>query len=285
MTTENFLFRQLEKSFNTYSKSQKILARLIIEHYQKVAFLTIKGFADLSGTSEATIVRFIKRLGFSGYPDFQKEVRRLLRSDLKGHERFEIASEIKKTDRDPVREVIEKEFENLSHLQKSIDPAGIRNAVSAIKQANEIIVIGTRASASLACHFSFGLSKLNFRTTRILNVNSELFDMLDGLENYPLVIIIGFPRYLNDLLDILDFCRKRQIKTMVLTDSPFSPLTGDINLYMSAESSSFIAFYCAPMVVINTIVIELSLLNKQTTLNTLNRFEKLAENKNYFYRS
>lgn len=282
MQSKSILFHRIENKINTFSKNQKILARLVLNDYQKVAFLTIKGFAELSGISEATIVRFVKLLGFDGYPDFQKEIRRIVRIDLKGNERFEIGYEIKEPQGKLISEIIEKEIDNFSHLQKMVDPETVKTAALAIKNATEVFVMGTRASASLACHFSFALSKLKIRTHRILKVNSELFDLLDEINAGAILIIIGFPRYVNELLDVLTFCKERKIKTIALTDSPFSPLTGDINLFSPAESSSFIAFHCAPLVLMNSVVIELSLINKKATLSSLDRFEKLAEAKNYF---
>ncbi len=282
MKPDSFLFDALQNSFDTYSRSQKSLARLVLSDYQKVAFLTIKDFAELSGISETTIVRFVKILGFDGYPDFQKEIRRIVRSDLKGDERFKIGYDIRGRQGKRISEIIEKEIDNFSHLQKTFDPQTIKAAARAIDQATDVYVVGTRASASLACHLSFGLSKLNIRTTRILRINSELFDLLDRLNSGALLIVIGFPRYVNDLLDVLTFCKERKIKTIAVTDSPFSPLKGDINLYSPAESFSFMAFHCAPLVLINAVVIELSMLDKKKSLAVLNRFEILAESKKYF---
>ena len=39
------------------------------------------------------------------------------------------------------------------------------------------------------------------------------------------------------------------------------------------------------MVLINTLIIELSLLKNENTLKELNRFEKIAEARNYFYKT
>jgi DNA-binding MurR/RpiR family transcriptional regulator len=95
-----------------------------------------------------------------------------------------------------------------------------------------------------------------------------------------LIIIIGFPRYLKDLVEILGFAKEKGIKTIAITDSPFSALVGEINLYTPAESISFMGFHCAPLVLINTIIHEFSLLDKESTLNALNSFERLAETRN-----
>lgn len=282
MKTKIPIFDFLKKNFDDFSKSQKILAKQILTNYQKVAFLTIKELSEVSGVSEATIVRFVKFLGFHGFPDFIKEIRRIVRSDLKGDERFRITGPKSKQKKDLISEIIDKEIENILHLQKISNPGAISNAIDAISKSSEVVVVGIRATASLACHFSFGLSKLSKKTTRILSINTETYDLINRIDKDALVIIIGFPRYVNELFQFIKFCKKNSIKTLSITDSPFSPLVSDINVYSPAESTSFIAFHCAPLLLINTIIIALSMKNKNTTVKSLNRFEKLAEANKYF---
>ena len=102
------------------------------------------------------------------------------------------------------------------------------------------------------------------------------------MDEKSLVIVIGFPRYLRDLKQILDFSKEKEITTISITDSEFSALIGDINLYTPAETTTFISSHCAPLMLINTIVTELSLMDKQRTRIALENFEKLAESLKYF---
>jgi DNA-binding MurR/RpiR family transcriptional regulator len=282
MNPKNTMLETLKNNINHYSDSQKVLARLILTNYQEIAFMTIKEFAGFSGISEATIVRFVKYLKYEGYPGFQKELQRIIRADLKGNERFKIALDSKGNDEDIISDIIEKEIGNLLQLQKISDSKSIDKAVMSIKNATEVIIIGTRSTAFLACHLDFGLSKLEIRSTRILSINSEIYEFLARLNINSLVIVIGYPRYLNELIEILEFCKEKKLKTMAITDNPASPLVADDNLYSPAESSTFIAFGCAPLVLINAIIVKTSLLNKDETLSALGRYEKLAESRKLF---
>jgi DNA-binding MurR/RpiR family transcriptional regulator len=272
----------LENNIDSYSKSQKVLARVILTNYQKVAFQTIKRFSEFSGISEATIVRFVKLLKFEGYPEFQKELQRIIRADLKGNEKFKIAYDSKGGDDILLSDVINKEIDNLHQLQKVSDSKSMDNAIRSIKSAREVIIIGTRSSASLACHFAFGLSKLGIRTTRILSISSEEYDFIGRLNSESLVIVIDFPRYSNELLNIFDFCKTEKLKTIAITDSRVSPYAADINLYSPSESLSYIAFRSAPLSLITAIIIKLSMISKDETISSLSQFEKRAEAKKYF---
>ena len=284
MVQEDYFFKQLKDRIESLSKNQRILARYIRAHYQRVAFSTIKQLAQLSGVSEATIVRFVRALDFKGYPAFQKEIRRIVRADLKGTERFKLTYESKGQKQSPFSGIIEKEIENISYLQEAFNPKEFKRTLLAIQKAPEVLIVGTRSSASLAHHFWFGLTKLEIKATRILSITTETYDYINRLDRRTCVLFIGFPRYLRELIDLLDFSKEKDLRTIILTDSPFSPLQGEINLYTPAESSLFVAFHCAPLILINAILNELSLMEKDKTLNALNRFEALAEAKGYFHK-
>jgi DNA-binding MurR/RpiR family transcriptional regulator len=282
MKQDNPLLNQLRDYSANYSRRQRVLAKWILTHYQRVAFATIKELADLAGVSESTIVRFAKVLGFTGYPAFQKEIRRILRSDLKGNERFRLAYESQRRSTNPLSKIIKKEIENIGYLHDNFDEKVFRKTLSAIKHASEIVVVGTRSSAPLAYHLWFGLTKLEIRVKRVLAITTETYDEINRLDRRALIIVIGFPRYLRELLDILSFAKKRGIKTITITDSPFSSLLGDLSLFSPAESTSFMAFHCAPLVLINALIQGLSLIHTERTSKALNRFEILAEARDYF---
>ena len=73
-----------------------------------------------------------------------------------------------------------------------------------------------------------------------------------------------------------DLAKGRGLATLTITDSAFSPLRGRISLYAPAESASFVAFHCAPLVLINALVHELSIADERKTVAALNRFEAVV---------
>ena len=158
MRPQSDVFNLLKSNIQNYSRSQRILAKYILDNYQTVAFSTIKQLSELSRVSEATIIRFVKLLGFKGYPPFQREIRRKLRAELKGNERFDMASEIKEKKSDLLSVLIEKEIENFKNLLAAFNKKEFRKAIAAITNADSIVVVGARGTASLSYRLWFGLN-------------------------------------------------------------------------------------------------------------------------------
>jgi DNA-binding MurR/RpiR family transcriptional regulator len=285
MSTPAPLIVRLTDGTRNYSKNHRVLAKHILDHYQSVAFSTVKELAQASGVSEATIVRFAKTLDFSGYPGLQQEIRRMVRADLKGTERFALTAQHKSgsaTEAGPLDAVIDKELQNINGLRETLDRKALTRAVKRLHGASELVIVGTRSTAPLAHHLWFGLDKIGIKATRFLGVTPETYGHLNRLDHKACVVAIGFPRYLRELVECLRFARERPLKTVTITDSPFSPLAGDITLCTPAESASYFASHCAPLILINSLLHALSLLDQPRTLAALDCFEALAERQAYF---
>jgi DNA-binding MurR/RpiR family transcriptional regulator len=115
-------------------------------------------------------------------------------------------------------------------------------------------------------------------------VTSDTYDQTNRLDRRACVVVIGFPRYLRELVELLDFAKSAKLATLAITDSAFSPLRGDVSLYAPAESASFMAFHSAPLVLINALLHELSFADRGATVAALDRFEAVADHRNFFHK-
>ncbi|MGH8617189.1 MAG: MurR/RpiR family transcriptional regulator [Burkholderiales bacterium] len=277
------LLARLTDGTRNYSKHHRLLAKHILDHYQNVAFATVKQLSQQAGVSEATIVRFAKALDFSGYPGLQQEIRRMVRADLKGTERFALTAQPRSAaEAGPLDAVIDKEQQNINGLRETLDRKALTRAVKLLHGASTVAIIGTRSTAPLAHHLWFGLDKIGVAATRFLAVTPETYGQLDRLDRKACVVVIGFPRYLRETVECLRFARQRSLTTVTITDSPFSPLKGDVTLHTPAESASYFAAHCAPLILINGLLHAVSLRDPPRTLAALKRFEALAEQQAYF---
>jgi DNA-binding MurR/RpiR family transcriptional regulator len=272
------LMQALAERGDALPKTQRVLARHVLRNYQSVAFATITELARQTGVSEASVVRFANAFGYSGYPAFQKEIRRIVRADLKGTDRLQLADSADT----PLARTIAKERENIAALEESHDPEALAEAVRILTGAREILIAGARSTASLAAHLWFALDKLRLPVTRLDATASEAIDRVGRLNDGGCLVAIGFPRYLRALVALVGLARERGARTIVITDSPFSALRGDVGLHAPAESASFVAFHAAPLILINTLIDALVRANPDRAAEALAAFESLAERERYF---
>lgn len=264
------------------TRNQRQLAEFVLKEQQGVAFATVSELAEQTGISPATIVRFAKSLGFDGYIGLQREVRRALRAELRGPERFRAALQPRRDSESALSPVIGQELENIAALQDYHDPATLDAAVRSLSDASRILVIGCRSTASLANHFWFALSKAGLEAERVLSIDTDTYERMERLDDSGCIVVIGFPRYLAELNGVLRHARDAGRRLIVITDSPFSPFRGDVTLFAPVVSSSFVAFHSAPLILIATLMAEIAADRPERTLKALDRFEALADRRGLF---
>ncbi|MCC7346828.1 MAG: MurR/RpiR family transcriptional regulator [Variibacter sp.] len=276
------LIKAIEARATELSPAHRRLARHVMNHWQGIAFSTGAELARSAKVSEATVNRFATLLGFGGYPGLQKEVRRLVRADLKGTDRLQLAAAHPPAGSDPLEHVVAKELENITHLRSHHDPAALRAAATTLRGARRVLVIGARSTAALAFHLWFALDKLGLDAARSLSADTEATDRIGRMDGRDAVVVIGFPRYLRTLVAALELAASRGIPRIVVTDSPFSALKGDIALHSTAESASFVAFQAAPLILLNALIEEVAALDRPSALRALAEFEAVAGAEAYF---
>src|SRR2546430_8756564 len=65
----------ITERFDDFSRSQKDVARYIVDHLDEAAFQTAEELARRANTSSSTAVRFSQALGFEGFPELQGAAR------------------------------------------------------------------------------------------------------------------------------------------------------------------------------------------------------------------
>src|SRR4026209_2233497 len=65
----------IRERFEEFSRSQKDVARYIVDHLEEAAFQTAEELARRADTSSSTVVRFSQALGFEGFPELQEAAR------------------------------------------------------------------------------------------------------------------------------------------------------------------------------------------------------------------
>ena len=89
----NALISKIQTELPGFSKGQKQIARYILEHYDKAAFMTASRLGVTVGVSESTVVRFATELGYDGYPHLQRALQEMIRNKLTSVQRIEVSND------------------------------------------------------------------------------------------------------------------------------------------------------------------------------------------------
>ena len=275
--TQKDILRALEQRLPSFSKGQRVLARFVLDNYDKAAFMTASRLGAAVGVSESTVVRFAAELGFRGYPGMKKALQEVVRSRLTAVERLEVAEQTMNT-QDVARAVLRADIANLQATLDETDEAAFNTAVDRILSARRIFIVGMRTSTTLANFLGFYLNLLRDNVHVIQDTAAmEVYEQMLRVREGDLVIGISFPRYSNRTINAMKYARDRHVGTLGLTDTKASPLNeySDVCLFAKSEMVSFLDSLVAPMGLINALIVAIGSRDREHTRQTFKDLENI----------
>ena len=247
----------IQTRMNTFSKGQKLIARFILESYDKAAFMTASRLGKTVNVSESTVVRFAAELGYDGYPSMQKALQEMIRNKLTSIQRIEVAND-RIGNQDVLSMVMQSDIEKIRMTMEETDRESFKAAVDAILAAKRIYILGVRSAAALADFIGFYFN-LIFDNIVLVHTTSasEIFEQLLRVGPEDVVIGISFPRYSSRTVKAMRFARDRGANVIALTDSEASPLAeiATETLLAKSDMASFVDSLVAPLSLVNALIV------------------------------
>ena len=278
------LLRDIEERMPSFSKSQKIISRYILENYDKAAYMTASKLGAVVKVSESTVVRFAIELGFDGYPEFQHSLQEIVRTRLTSFQRMEVTNSLI-GDGDVLTKVLMSDMEKIKKTLDDIDRKAFEEAVERIVRARDIYIMGIGSSSSLAATLNLNL-RMIFDNVKLIQASSasEIYEQIMNIGKEDVLIAVSFPRYSKKAVSAVSFAGKSGADVIALTDSEVSPIAPYAHQVLCAKSdmASFADSLVAPLSVINALVVAVSRNKKDELTVRLHQLEKIWEEYNVY---
>ena len=282
---KNNAILKMESMERFYSKSELLLYNFINTNMNRIPNMTIKELSNATNVSEATIIRFTRKLGFDGFREFKLNFS--INAAVLSQEETDIVKEIKSSD--TPKEVFEKilrfTVDSLESTIDTIDDDMINKTVELIVDAyvnnNRIFLTGAGASSVLVNQFRIKLMRLNIHVIYFEDAHLQ-FEAITGINEDDLLIVFTTLGQTTQVLDQIDVAQKKKAKVVLITQFGNNELKdkADVSIYFSAlENNLRIASQISIIVqsqIIDTIFILLSLKDLDSIRNNV------KETKSYF---
>lgn len=255
--------RRIGETLGELTIKQKLLARFMLQHPEKIGFLSIRDLAEQVGVSTATVSRLCSQLGYSGYDELGREVQQSLQYEMSTPARLrmlnDVADQAGDTPQTAFDRVVDMETQNLLLLRRMADRGTLMRCVVDLHDAESVFVVGSMGSTALAEYFAYALGKVR-RSVRLASSGTGSSDWLALSNAGPetLVILIGFPRYQRRTIEIGQHAKARGARILAVTDQESSPLArlADLVIPVPISLSTVVDSFAAPVVLIHGLVVE-----------------------------
>lgn len=192
---------------------------------------SISQLARASGVSEATVVRFVRALGYSGYRSFAVALASSVPATLPSDEKRE--KPVPDTLMGVVRKVFEEEAQALAQAPKTLKNDSLEKAVNALVDARHVFCFAAGNSSLLAGVAEYRLVRLGINCIAIRDA-IQMAIQTSLLTPKDVVLAFSQTGRNRDAVDGLTLAKQAGATTIGVTSEPGSPLvkTSDIALVL-----------------------------------------------------
>jgi RpiR family carbohydrate utilization transcriptional regulator len=217
--------------------AEKRVAQVILSDPREAVHYSITQLAEKAEVSDATVVKFCKRLGYKGYQEFKI----MLAQDVAAKPQL-IHGEVEPGN--DVQTIKEKIFQaNISALQETaqvLETEALERAVQALANAGEIHFYGVGASGIVALDAEQKFSRIGLRTSAFLDTHLQIARAVH-LREGDVAVCLSFSGETVEIVEALRAAKQAGALTIAITSFSGSTLAreADVLLLTSTQQNLF----------------------------------------------
>lgn len=218
-----------EAQLSLGTRTFRTLAQLIDTPRQAAVF-SISELAASHGINASTLTRLAKRLGYSGFSEFQGVFRRHVASgdDFYSERVGKLLADppVSLTDKSTLAEIADDEAANVAAMVENLDSAQLVHTAQALASARAIRIQGLRHLYSIACLMSYGLGMIRDDVAVLGTAGHGVAHSMAQMQKGDLLIALGHAPYTRMTVDACVLASRYDLRIIAITDSFASPLAG-----------------------------------------------------------
>lgn len=264
--------------YQEMSKSEQSVASYFCDHVQDFALYTLDNVADSIGVSTTSVIRFCRKLGFTGYKDFQTHLRAEVNIQLTLPEQFQLLDNLQDNNA-LLQRILQDGIANLEKTFSEMPIQTLDEAVRLIHKAKRVFTFGMRESFALA-HYTYTRLATARGNAQILDVgyNGMVEQALD-LTADDVVIFYLFHRYTAQARKVLPFVKAQGATVILITSAPYNSLEKYASLILPCHTSTrgIKNSSLAPICLADYFCNAVAMLNKPNTDERMRKIESVLQ--------
>ncbi len=273
------ILRLISSKLKDLPNSQRVLGEYIMTNYKDAASLSALDLGKKVGVSDATVIRFAKSLGYTGYPEIKRELFTCLtRQENPSEKMVKAISRVKKLD-SALTEVFQHDIDNIQETLKSFSKEQVDAAVQFIYTARRTYILGLNSCESLAHFLNFHLRRLHLDVHLVTSAGQVMYEQMSPINHQDVLVVISYPRYSWDSLNAIELAKERKSKVVSITDKAYCAIAeaSDIPLVAHSTSPGFYNSYAAATTICNVLILSIAMLDEEKSLKALKSIEEIKK--------
>ena len=218
------LAERIRNDMLSFTPSEKRAAHLLLSHYPFAGLDTVAEFAGRAGVSAPSVLRFVTRLGFSGFPDFQRHLREELEAQL-----LSPLGKAQPREVDPTAPALASFAEavagNLRATVDNIAPAEFEAVIELLSEKRRHLhFTGGRFTGAIALYAESHFRIVRGHVSYIDPQPARWRDRMIEIGRKDVIVAFDIRRYQEDVIALCETAARQGATVVLLTDPWLSPI-------------------------------------------------------------
>ena len=197
-------------------------AQALIANYPMIGLKTVADFSARAGVSSPTILRFVSRIGFQNYAEFQSALNDELAEQLQSPAS---RSQARKPPPGEQAPLLAATIDNINETFRHLAGRQIADIADLLAEPRQRIhLLGGRFTDPLAAYTAAHLSIVRAGVYHLSGQESLWRDRLIDMGRRDILMIFDIRRYQDSLVRLAEKAQKRGVRVVLLTDQWLSPI-------------------------------------------------------------
>jgi DNA-binding MurR/RpiR family transcriptional regulator len=262
------------------SPAEQRVVRYFQDNREEVLIASAAALAAKAETSDATVVRATKALGFSGLEDLRRTLAGELRSSLSLAERLtRTLGEVGDNPSAAFELALDIHLRSLESLRRSITSEQFERAVDGIAGARRILVFGIGPSSAIAEYLVVQLARFGLDAASLTNTGILFADDLRKLRGGDLIIMLAYGRVYAELAALLDEIDRHGLRSFLITDTLAATLRHRVELVLPVPRghAEMLSMHTATLGFIEALLVGVATRRPDETLGSLKELNEARE--------
>ena len=215
------------------SPAEQRVARYFQENREEVLIASASALAKQAGTSDATVVRTAKSLGFTGMDELRRTLAIELRENISPASRLaRTLSEVSDAPESALNVTLDIHQKWIEDLRRNITPSHFRSAVQSIVDARRVFIFGIGPSSAMANYFSIQLGRFGIDSQSLTQTGLLLADGMQKFRKGDLLVIFAYGRVYRELTVLLNQADRCGMTGILFSDTLGQKLRNRVDLVL-----------------------------------------------------
>lgn len=271
----------IENKYDALTRNHKKIADFVLNNFISIPFKSVNEISEATEVSVASIVRFAQSIGYSGFLEMREKIGNSLQQKINNKNIFSLLDE-KNINSDTIISVANQEISNINDTFKLIDRGNFEQSIRLILDSDRVFTAGLGISYMLAEILAYQLNQVAIDSTNLKHSHSSFLEQALFFNKNDLTILFSFPPYSKETIDLAEYLKSNNFKTVSVTNKAGAPVTRFSTTYLIVKSENmlFTNSFSAISVLINAIATKCALLNKSKAKEILKKLNNVAELQN-----